>query len=286
MDNAMKVFESNEFGTVRTTVIDGEPWFVAADICRALEIKNSRDAITRLDDDEKDVALTDTLGGKQEMTIVNEPGLYTLVLGSRKPEAKSFKRWITHEVIPSIRKSGGYIAGQETMTDTELMAKALLVAQKQIEERTKQLEEANGKIQIMLPKAEFADAISGSPDGILIKQMAHLLTQNGYTTGQNRLFSRMRIDGYLCSARGTRYNMPTQDSVERGLMTTRETHFTDKDGVTRIEFVTLITPKGQRYFLQRYAHIVLSDEEIKAMLEEEDIIPQVAKLSDVMREYE
>ena len=282
MDNAMKIFESNEFGTVRTTVINGEPWFVAADICRALEIKNSRDAITRLDDDEKDVASTDTLGGKQEMTIVNEPGLYTLVLGSRKPEAKAFKRWITHEVIPSIRKSGGYIAGQETMTDTELMAKALLVAQKQIEERTKQLEEANGKIQIMLPKAEFADAISGSPDGILIKQMAHLLTQNGYTTGQNRLFSRMRIDGYLCSARGTRYNMPTQDSVERGLMSTRETHFTDKDGVTRIEFVTLITPKGQRYFLQRYAHVVLSDEEIKAMLKEEDIVPQVVKLSDVM----
>lgn len=104
--NAIEVFDNEEFGSIRTTMINGEPWFVAADVCKALEIKNSRDAMTRLDDDEKDVALTDTLGGAQTSTVVNESGLYALVLGSRKPEAKAFKRWITHDVIPSIRKHG------------------------------------------------------------------------------------------------------------------------------------------------------------------------------------
>ena len=109
MDNKLMTFENAAFGTIRTITIDGEPWFVAVDVCKALQIANSRDALTRIDDDEKGVVLTDTLGGKQEVTIVNEPGLYTLVLSSRKPEAKAFKRWITHEVIPAIRKYGGYM---------------------------------------------------------------------------------------------------------------------------------------------------------------------------------
>ena len=108
MNNELQVFNSSEFGNVRVVQVDGEPWFVAADVCRALEISNSRDAVARLDDDEKGVGSTDTLGGKQGMQIINEPGLYTLVLGSRKPEAKAFKRWVTHEVLPTIRKTGSY----------------------------------------------------------------------------------------------------------------------------------------------------------------------------------
>lgn len=120
--NEMQIFEREEFGQMRTTTIDGEPWFVAADVCRALEIGNSRQAVARLDDDEKGVISTDTLGGKQEITIINEPGLYTLVLGSRKPEAKAFKRWITHEVLPSIRKTGAYA------TDARLLEAAQLLA--------------------------------------------------------------------------------------------------------------------------------------------------------------
>lgn len=106
--NELQIFENPDFGKIRAIEQNGEPWFVAADVCRALDIKNSRDALTRLDDDEKGVVLTDTPGGKQEVSIVNEPGLYTLVLGSRKPEAKAFKRWITHEIIPTIRKTGSY----------------------------------------------------------------------------------------------------------------------------------------------------------------------------------
>lgn len=269
MDGMIKVFESNEFGTVRTDMDEsGKVLFCASDVATALGYAKPRNAIAAHCKGALKRGIL-TTGGMQEMTFIPESDVYRLAFSSKLPNAERFTDWVTETVLPSIRQTGGYIAGQESMSDTELMAKALLVAQKQIEERTRQLEEANGKIQTMLPKAELADAISGSPDGILVKQMAHLLTQNGFITGQNRLFSRMRLDGYLCSARGTRFNMPTQDSVERGLMTTRETHFTDKAGVTRIEFVTLITPKGQRYFLRRYAHVVLSDEEIRHMLAEE-----------------
>lgn len=138
------VFENKQFGDVRTFVEEGkqEPWFVAADVCRALELEQVTNAIRRLDDDEKAlISIKGISRGNDQVSVVNEPGLYTLVLGSRKPEAKAFKRWITHEVIPSIRKSGGYIAGQEDMSDADLMAKALLVAQRQIEQRDKQITE-------------------------------------------------------------------------------------------------------------------------------------------------
>ena len=124
MNNELQVFNSSEFGNVRVVQVDGEPWFVAADVCRALEISNSRDAVARLDDDEKGVGSTDTLGGKQGMQIINEPGLYTLVLGSRKPEAKAFKRWVTHEVLPSIRKHGSYKTKQSSDRDKAMLKNA------------------------------------------------------------------------------------------------------------------------------------------------------------------
>lgn len=164
--NEMQVFENDQFGQIRTIQKDGEPWFVAVDVCRALEISNNRDALSRLDADEKGVALTDTLGGKQEMTIVNEPGLYSLVLGSRKPEAKAFKRWITHDVLPAIRKTGGYIAGEENMTDDELLSRALLMAREKIKQRDAriaQLARENSELvvqkQIMQPKADYFDEL-------------------------------------------------------------------------------------------------------------------------------
>lgn len=167
MDNKIIAFTNPEFGEVRTLNIENEPWFVAADVCKALDIINSRDAVARLDDDEKNtVVLTDGIPGNPNKTVVNEPGLYTLVLGSRKPEAKAFKRWITHDVIPSIRKNGGYIAGQETLSPEELMAKALLVAQKTIEEKNAllsrtsvELSAAKVENEIMRPKAGYFDEV-------------------------------------------------------------------------------------------------------------------------------
>ena len=150
--NELQIFRNSIFGSVRAIEVNGDPWFVAVDVCRALEIGNTSQALSRLDEDEKDVILNDTLGGVQKMSIVNEPGLYTLVLGSRKEEAKDFKRWITHEVIPSIRKNGGYIANQENLTDEQIVANALIVAQNIIAARDRQIEE-------MKPKADYFDAL-------------------------------------------------------------------------------------------------------------------------------
>lgn len=250
--NDVTIFRKDEFGAVRAVTLEGELWFVAADVCRALGIGNSRDATARLDDDEKGVVSTDTLGGKQELTIVNEPGLYALVLSSRKPEAKAFKRWITHEVIPSIRKTGGYIAGQETMDDDQLLANALLVAQRKIAERNKQLEAANAKIQADAPKVLFAETVQKAEGDILVRQLAKLMVQRGYDTGEKRLYDLLRRDGFVIKANAKDQNAPTQRSVDMGLMRSIERTVSSADK-TFISSTTVITPKGQIYFLNKYA---------------------------------
>ena len=156
--NQLKVFTNPTFGSIRTLSIDGEPWFVASDVCKALDIDPT--STRRLDDDEKNtLRLTQGIPGNPNVTVVNEPGLYTLVLGSRKPEAKAFKRWITHEVIPSIRKHGGYIAGQEAMSPEELMAKALMVAQKTIADRDARISALQVEVAVAQPKAAYFDEL-------------------------------------------------------------------------------------------------------------------------------
>ena len=158
--NELKIFSNPDFGEVRTLNIDGEPWFVASDVCKALDIGNVSMATSRLDDDERNtVNLTEGIPGNPNKTIVNEPGLYALVLSSRKPEAKAFKRWITHEVIPSIRKHGGYVAGQEHMSDEELMAKALLMAQKTIADRDARISALQVEVAVAQPKAAYFDEL-------------------------------------------------------------------------------------------------------------------------------
>ncbi len=244
--NELQVFQNNQFGNIRAIVQNGEPWFVAADVCRALEVKNNRDAINRLDNDEKNtVALTDGNRGNPNTTIVNEPGLYTLVLGSRKPEAKQFKRWITHEVIPSIRKTGGYIKDQETMTDAELMAKALMVAQRQIEERNLQIEQ-------MKHAQIFADAVCASEQSILVGDLAKLLRQNGIDIGQKRLFQWLRDNSYLIKRKGSDWNMPTQRSMDMELFEIKETAITHSDGHVTISRTVKVTGKGQKYFINKF----------------------------------
>jgi len=239
--NELQIFNSNEFGQIRTVTKDNEPWFVATDICKALELSNPTMATQRIDEDERSKC---NLGRQGEAVIVNEFGLYNLVLASRKQGAKEFKRWITHEVIPSIRKSGGYIAGQEQMSDAELMAKALLVAQKQIEERNKQIE-------VMKPKAIFADAVSTSKTSILVGDLAKLICQNGYQIGQKRLFEWLRENGYLIKG-GLSKNMPMQRYVEQGLFEIKESNVQNPDGSVRITKTTKITGKGQVYFVNKF----------------------------------
>lgn len=156
--NELQVFNYNAH-PVRTVYRDGEPWFVLKDVCEALGIGNSRAAADRLDNDEKGVSLIDTLGGTQSLTVINESGMYNVIIRSDKPEAKPFRRWVTSEVLPSIRRTGGYIQGQETLSPAELMAKALMVAQKTLSEREARISELTVENQILLPKAEYFDQL-------------------------------------------------------------------------------------------------------------------------------
>ena len=244
--NEMKIFENPEFGTIRTLEVNGQTCFVGRDVAAALGFNNSRDAIaTHVFEEDKGVEKIDTPGGAQKMTVINESGLYALVFGSRLESAKRFKQWVTSEVLPSIHHSGGYIYGQERMTDDELMAKALLVAQKQIADR-------NAQIERMRPKEIFADAVTASNSTILIGELAKLLRQNGVNIGQNRLFTWMRDNGYLIRRAGTDYNAPTQRSVDMGILAVKETVISHADGSTKITKTTKVTGKGQQYFINKF----------------------------------
>lgn len=244
----LQIFNSEEFGEIRTVSINDEPWFVASDICRALDIQNVTQAVQKLDDDERSMF---NIGRQGNANCVNEYGLYSLVLASRKPEAKKFKRWITHEVIPSIRKHGGYIAGQDTMTDDQLLAKALLVAQSKIAERDQIIAQKQERIEQMKPKALFADAVSASKHSILVGDLAKLICQNGYQIGQKRLFRWMRDKGYLMT-QGSSYNRPKQRYVEQGLFEIKESTINNPDGSVRITITPKVTGKGQVYFVNKF----------------------------------
>lgn len=246
--NEIQVFRNEQFGEVRTVVLDGEPWFVANDICRVLEFANSSDVIKRLDDDEKSgVVLNDPHGRAQNTNVVSEAGLYTLVLGSRKPEAKRFKRWITHEVIPTIRRHGAYATGatiENIIADPESGIK-LLQALKREQERRKEAEELAEKQK---PKVLFADAVEASDNSILVGELAKILRQNGVETGQNRLFRWMRNNGYIMRYK----NIPTQYSMELGLMDIKERAINNPDGSVKLTQTIKITGAGQRYFINKF----------------------------------
>lgn len=249
--NDVTIFRKNEFGAVRAVTLDGEPWFVAADVCRALGLGNSSDVIKRLDEDERTLVSIEGASNGLPMNAVNEPGLYALILGSRKPEAKAFKRWITHEVIPEIRKTGGYIAGQETMDDDQLLANALMVAQRKIAERNKQLEAANEKIKADASKVLFAETVEKAETCISIGTLAKILNQAGLDIGERRLFERLRNDKWL-NSKGRNWNVPSQKSMDMGLMRVHESTVSRSSGI-QINKTPLITGKGQRFFLDLYA---------------------------------
>lgn len=243
--NQIKIFENPEFGKVRTVEIDGKPYLAGKDVAEALGYTNPQKAIRdHTDIEDRTVNESFTVNGTK-VILINESGLYSLILSSKLESAKRFKHWVTSEVLPSIRKSGGYIAGQEQMTDSELMAKALLVAQKQIEER-------NAQIERMKPKEIFADAVSASQTTILIGELAKLIRQNGVDIGQNRLFSWLRENGYLVKRKGTDYNQPTQKSANLGILTTKETIIAHSNGSTEIKKTVKVTGKGQQYFINKF----------------------------------
>jgi anti-repressor protein len=249
--NDVTIFRKDEFGAVRAVTLEGEPWFVAADVCRALGLGNSSDVIKRLDEDERTLVSIEGASNGLPVNAINEPGLYALILGSRKPEAKAFKRWITHEVIPEIRKTGGYIAGQETMDDDQLLANALMVAQRKIDERNKQLEAVNEKIKADAPKVLFAETVEKAETCISIGTLAKILNQAGLDIGERRLFERLRNDKWL-NSKGRSWNVPSQKSMDMGLMRVHESTISRSSGI-QINKTPLITGKGQRFFLDLYA---------------------------------
>lgn len=253
--NTMQVFESEQFGKVRGVTINGEPWLVGKDVAAALRYNDVNHAI--LDHvDEEDRVNSKTQGqnvpelGQRGSWLINESGLYSLVLTSKLPSAKAFKRWVTSTVLPSIRRNGGYIAGQESLTDAELLAKAVLVANRTIQERDAKIRELTAQAEKDAPKVLFADAVSCSENDILVGELAKLLKQNGVENmGQNRLFAWLRKKGWLIRRNGTDYNMPTQKSMEMGLFRVKETTITHSDGHVTISKTPKITGKGQQYFI-------------------------------------
>ena len=250
--NELQIFNSSEFGQIRTVTKDNEPMFCLADVCKALELEQVSRVKSRLKEDGVTTSkVIDSLGREQNATFINESNLYKTIFQSRKESAERFTEWVTSEVLPSIRKSGGYIAGQEQMSDTELMAKALLVAQKQIEQRNSIIEQQKAKIEADKPKTIFADAVSASKTSILIGDLAKLICQNGYKIGQKRLFEWLRENGYLIKS-GSSKNMPMQRYVEQGLFEIKESNVQNPDGSVRITKTTKITGRGQIYFVNKF----------------------------------
>ena len=248
--NELKIFENNQFGKVRVQVINNEPWFIAKDVCDALDIKNSRQALTRLDEDEKSDVILNDGSQNRNMSIVNEYGLYNLVLASRKQEAKQFKRWITHEVIPSIRKHGAYLT-EDKIEEVLLNPDTIIRLAMDLKEEKKKRLQLQETLEINKPKVLFADSVETSRTSILVGELAKILKQNGCEIGQNRLFQVLRKNNYLISRKGTDYNMPTQKSMNLGLFEIKETSITHADGHVTVNKTPKVTGKGQIYFINK-----------------------------------
>lgn len=238
--NELKIFENENLGTVRTITTDSETWFIAGDVCRILGLTNTTMVMQRLDEDERSKF---NLGRQGMAAVVNESGLYNLIMSSRKPEAKQFKKWVTSEVLPSIRKHGMY-AMDELINNPDLAIKAL-TALKEEREKNAKLTAVNEELK---PKAQLADAVTGSPYTISVGEMAKILNQNGVDIGQNRFYKWLRANGYIM---GT--NTPTQKAMELKIFVLKESTVRLPDGTQKLVKTPRVTGKGQEYFLKKLA---------------------------------
>lgn len=252
MNNEIQQFDFRGASLRTLTDEAGEPWFVLKDCMSILDLGNPTETVKMFDDDEfSTTEVIDSIGRRQQAYIISEPGLYRLVMRSRKPEAKEFQRWVTHEVLPQIRKTGGYIPTSESDSDEDIMARAVLVARKTIERKNQQIASQQSRIVELEPKARFADAVAASDGTCLVGELAKMLRQNGMDIGQNRLFRLLQADGYLGKS-GSNRNVPTQRAMDLGLFRIKETTVTHADGHTTVSRTPKVTGKGQRYFIDRY----------------------------------
>lgn len=251
INSQLRVFTNPEFGQVRTLWKDGQPWFVARDAAGILDYRTAHDMTRMLEDDEKDTQIVRTPGGEQAVAIINESGLYSAILKSRKEEAKKFRRWVTSEILPSIRKYGAYMTEEtlgKAITNPDFLIQ--LATQLKLEQQARV--KAEKKIDQDRSKVIFAEAVEISESSILIGDLAKILRQNGMNIGQNRLFETLRKDGYLIGRKGESYNMPTQRSMDLELFEIKTRTVTNPDGSTRVTKTTKVTGKGQIYFVNKY----------------------------------
>lgn len=298
MKESIKIFKSPQFGDIRTAISPtGEPLFCLADLCKAINVNNNRNVAKRLDEDDvRRMDITDVLGRNQQALFVTESGMYEVLLRSDSEKAKPFRKWVCGEVLPAIRKTGGYMVARADETPEQTMARALLIAQDTIDRTRARAEKAESKVILlqsqskalsrenselqyqndylqscnnglqntvenMRPAAVFAKAVSTSPQSVLMKELAMVISQNkvGVKIGQNRLFQWMRDNGFLCSVKGERYNLPTQKAIDMGLIEVKKSTYTTPDGNTFITNTPKITGKGQIFFVNRVLFDLIND---------------------------
>lgn len=246
MNNEIQKFDFK--GAALRTLTDeaGEPWFVLKDCMSILDLGNPTETVKMFDKDEfSTTEVIDSIGRRQQTYIISEPGLYRLVMKSRKPEAKEFQRWVTHEVLPSIRKHGGYMAGQERMTPEQMALASMRWLQSKVDEQAKQLKAQEGKVL-------FANAVETARPSILVGDFAKILKSNGIDIGPRRLFAWLREHGWLIKAKGSSWNMPTQKAMDLHLFEVKETTISHSDGHTTINKTPKMTGKGQTYFVKLF----------------------------------
>lgn len=246
--NQLQIFENPEFGAVRTVEIDGEPWLVGKDVADDLGYQNgSRDINRHVDEEDRKKMMIFDGNQNKETIVINESGLYSLVLSSKLPTARKFKHWVTSEVLPSLRRHGLY-AADELLNNPDLMIRAM-------EELKAERARANAlaeKVERDAPKVLFAESVAASQHSILVFDLAKILRQNGVQIGGNRLFEWLRTNGYLIRRKGSDWNMPTQRAVEMGLFEIKETSVTHADGHVTVTKTPKVTGKGQQYFINLF----------------------------------
>ncbi len=248
--NELKVFENSEFGTLRGVEINGESWLVGKDVAERLGYSNPQKAIRdHVDDEDKTVNESFTVNGTMGV-LINESGLYSLVLSSKLPNAKKFKRWVTSEVLPAIRKHGGYLT-PEKMEEALLNPDVLIRLATELKDEREARKALENKVAEDAPKVLFAQAVEQAKNSILVGDLAKLIKQNGTDIGQKRLFARLRAEGYLGKT-GESYNMPTQRAMEMQLFRISERTINNPDGSVRLTRTVKVTGKGQVYFINRY----------------------------------
>ena len=247
MNNEIQIFKNDSFGAVRTVEVNGTPYFVGKDVAEILGYTNPQKAIRdHVDDDDKTVNDSFRVNGTA-VVLINESGLYSLILSSKLPKAKEFKHWVTSEILPAIRKHGAYMTDsviEQALTSPDFLIQ-LATQLKEEQAQRKVLEE---RVEADRPKVLFADAVETSQTSILIGDLAKLIKQNGVDIGQKRLFAWMRENGYLIKS-GSSTNMPTQRSMDMKLFEVKERSISNPDGSVRVTKTTKVTGKGQTYFI-------------------------------------